>query len=221
MFGHSTTAHHARTVHRHTKKTGVRMTSTKTKGNPQEKTPSQATKRAVTKPRTTPPTIAKKGAPALTTSRQPTPATSPTSNILEQVHGTGTLKATPSLDHLPKNPATLHPSRSRTNTIPLPANPRQPPSHSNPKPNTVFAKPAPPNATPSPPPAYRPAQSSSTRRIIEPTPDIRLPKKYKPAARRVTSIIVGIPIILVVGYELYNRYRAEIRTKWDEGGKRV
>jgi hypothetical protein len=39
--------------------------------------------------------------------------------------------------------------------------------------------------------------------------------------RRVTTILVGIPIILVVGYELWNRARAEIRSKWDDGGKRI
>jgi hypothetical protein len=57
--------------------------------------------------------------------------------------------------------------------------------------------------------------------MIEPTPDMRLPPKYKPAARRVTAIIVGLPIILVVGWELYGRWKGKIQKKWGEEGERV
>jgi hypothetical protein len=52
--------------------------------------------------------------------------------------------------------------------------------------------------------------------MIEPTPDMRLPPKYKPAARRVTAIIVGIPIILVFGWELYGRWKGEVQRKWGD-----
>jgi hypothetical protein len=38
-----------------------------------------------------------------------------------------------------------------------------------------------------------------------------VPPKYKPAARRVTAIIVGIPIILVTSYELWRRFNPEIK----------
>jgi hypothetical protein len=57
--------------------------------------------------------------------------------------------------------------------------------------------------------------------MIEPTPDMRLPPKYKPAARRVTAIIVGLPIIFVVGWELYGRWKGKIQKKWGEEGERV
>ena len=50
---------------------------------------------------------------------------------------------------------------------------------------------------------------------------MRLPPKYKPAARRVTAIMVGIPIILVVGLELYNRWRGEVQKKWGDKMERV
>ncbi|KAF2876955.1 hypothetical protein BDV95DRAFT_558155 [Massariosphaeria phaeospora] len=42
-----------------------------------------------------------------------------------------------------------------------------------------------------------------------------MPPKYKPAARRITAIAVGIPVILVVGYDLYKRWDSSIRTKYD------
>lgn len=48
-----------------------------------------------------------------------------------------------------------------------------------------------------------------------------MPPKYKGAARRVTTIMVGVPIILVVGWDLYKRYDAEIRTKFDVEGRRA
>jgi hypothetical protein len=51
-------------------------------------------------------------------------------------------------------------------------------------------------------------------------PNTKLPPKYKKAARQVTSIIVGIPIILVVGYELYGRWKAQINTKFEERANR-
>ncbi|KAF2031241.1 hypothetical protein EK21DRAFT_111065 [Setomelanomma holmii] len=96
----------------------------------------------------------------------------------------------------------------RTTTIPLPRSPLRAPSpHSLAKPATI------PTSRPPPPPPRT--------RVIEPTPDIRLPPKYKPAARRVTAIIVGIPIIIVVGVELYGRWKGEVRKKWGEGGERV
>jgi hypothetical protein len=33
-----------------------------------------------------------------------------------------------------------------------------------------------------------------------------LPPKYKPAARRVTAIMVSLPIVFVFGYELVERW---------------
>lgn len=35
-----------------------------------------------------------------------------------------------------------------------------------------------------------------------------------------TSIIVGIPVIIVVGYELYGRWKNQINTKFEERARR-
>ncbi|KAF2691854.1 hypothetical protein K458DRAFT_411554 [Lentithecium fluviatile CBS 122367] len=39
--------------------------------------------------------------------------------------------------------------------------------------------------------------------------------KYKATARRITSLMVGIPIVIVVGWDLWKRYDSTIRTKYD------
>ena len=112
-------------------------------------------------------------------------------------------------------PSERAPPKARATTIPLPQKPRSAPSPSpypSLKQRTAFAEPAAPRA---PPRAPRYPQ-----RIIEPTPNTKLPPKYKKAARQVTSIIVGIPIILVVGWELYGRWRTQIGTKFEEREKR-
>ncbi|KAJ4384275.1 hypothetical protein N0V86_001122 [Didymella sp. IMI 355093] len=103
--------------------------------------------------------------------------------------------------------------KARVTTIPLPQTPRTAPSPYSelPKPRVAFAEPAP--RAPPRAPRY-------PTRIIEPTPNTKLPPKYKKAARQVTSIIVGIPIILVVGYELYGRWRTQINTKFEERERR-
>ncbi|KAF3051643.1 hypothetical protein E8E11_009263 [Didymella keratinophila] len=109
----------------------------------------------------------------------------------------------------PSERASKIPPKARASTISLPQKPRTAPSpYSELKQRTAFAEPAAPRA---PPRAPRYPQ-----RIIEPTPNTKLPPKYKKAARQVTSIIVGIPIILVVGWELYGRWRTQINTKFEE-----
>ncbi|KAF3004091.1 hypothetical protein E8E13_003573 [Curvularia kusanoi] len=113
----------------------------------------------------------------------------------------------------PTERANIIPPKPRATTIPLPRNPLAAPSPTSepPKSRIAFAEPArraPPRA-----PRY-------PTRIIEPTPNTKLPPKYKKAARQVTSIIVGIPIILVVGYELYGRWKAQINTKFEERSRR-
>ncbi|KAH7079134.1 hypothetical protein BKA63DRAFT_563782 [Paraphoma chrysanthemicola] len=142
-------------------------------------------------------------------STAPTPATPSNTSIPDptpQAQQTPKPKPTPTSTRPPPPP---NPSK-RTSTIPLPSRPRVAPSPS-------LAKPAAPSATHHAIPRAVPPRT----RIIEPTPDIRLPPKYKPAARRVTAIIVGIPIILVVGWELYGRWKGEVRKKWGEKGERV
>lgn len=104
-------------------------------------------------------------------------------------------------------------AKPRATTIPLPRNPLTAPSPTSapPKPRIAFAEPAP--RAPPRAPRY-------PTRMIEPTPNTKLPPKYKKAARQVTSIIVGIPIILVVGYELYGRWKTQINTKFEERARR-
>ncbi|KAF1934208.1 uncharacterized protein M421DRAFT_415253 [Didymella exigua CBS 183.55] len=113
----------------------------------------------------------------------------------------------------PSERANTTPPKPRATTIPLPRNPLTAPSPYSdlPKPRTAFAEPAPR----APPRAPR-----FPTRIIEPMPNTKLPPKYKKAARQVTSIIVGIPIIIVVGYELYGRWKTQINTKFEERERR-
>jgi hypothetical protein len=130
----------------------------------------------------------------------------------------------PTTTSLSNNKATSN-TTSKTTTIPLPSAPKIAPATGDPatpKPTTSrphnpypSIQPSPSQPQPRPPPS--PYQKQHPTRIIEPTPDIRLPPKYKPAARRVTAIIVGLPIIFVVGYELFERWRGkDVRKKFVE-----
>ncbi|KAF2823599.1 hypothetical protein CC86DRAFT_469369 [Ophiobolus disseminans] len=105
----------------------------------------------------------------------------------------------------PSSPA-HQPSKQRNTTIPLPRAPLRAPSP------TAYAPPTPASGAPRTPPPQRPR----TTRNIEPTPDLRLPAKYKPVARRLTAIMVGIPFIIVGGWELYGRWRKEVGRKFGE-----
>ena len=134
-------------------------------------------------------------------------------------------KPTPPTTTSLSNNKTTSNTTSKTTTIPLPSAPKIAPSPvypATPKPTTSrphnpypSIRPSPSQPQPRPPPS--PYQKQHPTRIIEPTPDIRLPPKYKPAARRVTAIIVGLPIIFVVGYELFERWRGkDVRKKFVE-----
>ncbi|RYN41127.1 hypothetical protein AA0114_g10852 [Alternaria tenuissima] len=131
----------------------------------------------------------------------------------------------PTTASLSNNKTTSNTTSRTTTTIPLPSTPKiapSPVSPATPNPTTSrphnpspSIRPSPPQPQPRPPPS--PYQKQHPTRIIEPTPDIRLPPKYKPAARRVTAIIVGLPIIFVVGYELFERWRGkDVRKKFVE-----
>ncbi|KAH4287239.1 hypothetical protein HBH64_224810 [Parastagonospora nodorum] len=184
----------------------------------------------VRQPSTSLPNAAQSPTPELAPESAPTPAAPSTSEILTQVRATGTLKATPPQSQpqpqpqsqatsIPKNaPAQAKPAPAKatllrpshnTTTIPLPRAPLHAPSPK--QPSSI--------PTSSSRPLVAPAASRPRGRVIEPTPDIRLPPKYKPAARRVTAIIVGIPIILVFGWELYGRWRGEVQRKFVEREK--
>lgn len=39
----------------------------------------------------------------------------------------------------------------------------------------------------------------------------KMPPKYGPAAHRVTAIMVGIPVMVVAGYELYRRCKCTLK----------
>lgn len=86
----------------------------------------------------------------------------------------------------------------KATTIPLPTHPTNPskPAPLRPKPITVSA-------------AER--EKAAIERDIR---EGRMPSKYKGASRRVTSIIVGIPFIIVLGWELYKRWDNEVKTKY-------
>ncbi|KAF2176994.1 hypothetical protein K469DRAFT_755359 [Zopfia rhizophila CBS 207.26] len=127
---------------------------------------------------------------------QPTAQTSPP-------NPTTTVAPTPSST----NPSTKPPAR--TTTIPLPSKPRDPYQPSS-IPPTSTPRPFPYGSKIPPPSTSNPTAASnlppSGEKPVEPVPDINLPKKYKPAARRVTAIMVATPIVLVLGYELYQRF---------------
>ena len=109
--------------------------------------------------------------------------------------------------------ANIIPPKPHATTIPLPRKPLTAPSPTSehPKARIAFAEPAP--RAPPRAPRY-------STRIIEPMPNKKLPPNYKETARRVTTIMVGIPVILVVGYELYRRWKIQINIKFEERAKR-
>ncbi|KAF1974388.1 hypothetical protein BU23DRAFT_116323 [Bimuria novae-zelandiae CBS 107.79] len=89
----------------------------------------------------------------------------------------------------------------RSTTIPLPTRPLNPSLPASPRPK---------------PPSPSALENAATERAIA---EGRMPKKYQGAARRVTAIMVGIPVILVVGWELWGRWDAQIRVKFEERGE--
>ncbi|KAJ4325979.1 hypothetical protein N0V94_000344 [Neodidymelliopsis sp. IMI 364377] len=143
----------------------------------------------------------------------PVPGPAPVAPIQQPVDDTPSKPFIPPTTASPNDRANIIPPKPRATTIPLPRNPITAPSPtSEPRPRVNFAKPAP--SAPRPPPNY-------PRRIIEPTPNAKLPPKYKKTARQVTSIIVGIPFIIVVGYELYGRWKTQINVKFEERARRA
>jgi hypothetical protein len=68
------------------------------------------------------------------------------------------------------------------------------------------AKPTPSSAPkPSSEPAIPPPPPGFKGRLLRADYDGKLDPKYKPAARRVIAIIVSIPIVVVFGWELWQR----------------
>ncbi|RPA97357.1 hypothetical protein L873DRAFT_1809897 [Choiromyces venosus 120613-1] len=64
-----------------------------------------------------------------------------------------------------------------------------------------FRKPPPP---PSPHPQYRPPHPPQAQ-IPRPQTPADLPEKYRPAYRRVRTVVVMLPIAIVTSYVLYQR----------------
>lgn len=165
----------------------------------------------------------KPGVPKPASSKQPTSSNSSST--------------TPAKRHLPTTraqPSTPLPTRTSAPSYPTRPRQTQPQNLSIPLPSTTIALPSSPKPAPSPitpPPAGHPSSShnpTSTQhqhqhrlpnpsyhhhrpagRLIEPVADTKLPAKYKPAARRLTAIVVGIPVVLVVGWELFERWRGK------------
>ncbi|KAJ4358452.1 uncharacterized protein N0V89_003035 [Didymosphaeria variabile] len=151
--------------------------------------------------------------PTLTPSASSAPQPSPTPTAIPPTSSTSSQPrhlAHPSLDPprqpqpQPRNPPTkTHLPPAETNNNPLPTHPLNPSKPAHPRPKPISPEEL--------------EKAANERHINEG----RMPPKYKGAARRVTTILVGIPVILVVGWDLYKRYDAEIRTKFDVEGKRV
>ncbi|OCK83477.1 hypothetical protein K432DRAFT_423346 [Lepidopterella palustris CBS 459.81] len=142
--------------------------------------------------------------PAIKPPKQIAPVTPSTSKILQEVAAGS--KAPTKHAPLPYKPSSVQP---------------KPSLHSLPKPRTPPPPPPPPAPAPSKPSVPLPSTNSSapagtaTTDIPNPNtsgtpgaktkPDGKLPPKYKPAARRVTAIMVALPIVIVTSYELYLR----------------
>ncbi|KAF2476594.1 uncharacterized protein BDR25DRAFT_339563 [Lindgomyces ingoldianus] len=102
--------------------------------------------------------------------------------------------ATPSLKFTP--PIT----RARATTVPIPTRPLNP---QTPPTTTTAAPKPPPYKSTLPPPPEPSTLPNMTPEYLE---GGKLPPKYRSAGRRVSAIIVGVPIIVVTSYELYQRF---------------
>lgn len=143
----------------------------------------------------------------------PIPGPAPVSPIQQPVDEAPSKPVIPPTTAAPNERANIIPPKPRATTIPLPHSPLSAPSPvSEPLSRRVnFAEPA--------PRAPRQAPRYPTRQI-EPTFNGKLHPKYKKTARQITSIMVGIPFVIVVGYELYVRWRAQIKVKFEERARR-
>jgi hypothetical protein len=123
--------------------------------------------------------------------QQPSPSPSPqSSKILRAVTASGTFKP-----HSHSTP------------------PPPPPQHSIPKPF-----PPPPPTAPSPPTQPFPPTAPLSSLPISPQETAyihngQLPPKYRGAGRRVTAIIISIPVLLVTSWELYQRFALGVEGK--------
>ncbi|KAF2741900.1 hypothetical protein M011DRAFT_313452 [Sporormia fimetaria CBS 119925] len=129
---------------------------------------------------------------------EPTHPTSTTTPIPEpKTTTTPNLTSTKTKTTLPPPTAKPTPTTSPRTPTTIP-----PPRPSRPAPSSFPAPPRPPF----PPPAPLPFGGSKPRPH---NPEYQgyneLPKRYRPAARRVTAIIVGLPILLVTSWELWRR----------------
>ncbi|KAF9699108.1 hypothetical protein EKO04_002972 [Ascochyta lentis] len=142
----------------------------------------------------------------------PIPDPAPVAPIQQPVDDAPSKPVIPPTTAAPIERANIIPPKPKSTIIALPRNPLTAPSPTTepPRPRVNFAGPAP----------RAPRAPRYPTRIIEPMPNAKLPPKYKKAARQVTSIMVGIPIIIVVGYELYGRWKKEISNKFEERARR-
>ncbi|KAL5436680.1 hypothetical protein PMIN06_010768 [Paraphaeosphaeria minitans] len=139
-----------------------------------------------------PPTATKTAIPANPTPK-PTPTPTPTPTPAYTPPRPAPLLSRTTIPNPIPNPKTT------TTTIPLPTHPLNPSQPATPRP-----KPISPAAL----------EKAAIERDIN---EGRMPPKYRGAARRVTTIMVGIPVILVVGWDLYKRWDGGVRKKFGEG----
>ncbi|KAF2643369.1 hypothetical protein P280DRAFT_467412 [Massarina eburnea CBS 473.64] len=184
-------------------KKGVRKASTKTDGK--GKGDGSVKKTAAAKAAKTPKTTRS------VTAKQATPVTPATSKILTEVAKTGTLKAEKTAQ-----------VQSTTLSSPSPPKATPPPPSAPPSPTSTTARlsrapvnPYTRSASALPRPKPMSAEAIEKNRIEQSIREGKMPQKYKPAARKVVAIMVGIPVIVVTGWELYKRWDKTIRTKFD------
>ncbi|KAF2109272.1 hypothetical protein BDV96DRAFT_652119 [Lophiotrema nucula] len=127
--------------------------------------------------------------------------------------------ATPAPPPAPTPTPSSIPQRPPNTTIPLPRNPidpsnpqhrpLQPPQPAQPHPRpSAYPTPKlpiiPPHSSTPPRPATAAFNAQVEANKVAYTG--KLDPKYRPAARRVTAIMVGIPVVLVTSWELYQRF---------------
>ncbi|KZM19850.1 hypothetical protein ST47_g9027 [Ascochyta rabiei] len=142
----------------------------------------------------------------------PIPGPAPVAPIQQPIDNTPPKPVIPPTLSAADERANIIPPKPRATIISLPRNPLTAPSPTTEpsRPRVSFVDPAP----------RAPRTQRYPTRIIQPMPNAKLPPKYKKAARQVTSIMVGIPFIIVVGYELYGRWKNEISIKFEERASR-
>ncbi|KAF1949910.1 hypothetical protein CC80DRAFT_497133 [Byssothecium circinans] len=147
--------------------------------------------------------VASSSIPPTTPTPTPTPSSTPPTSVPRPTN------LPPSPPPPPKTTPPPPPKPTpRATTIPLPRTPINPYTYTHTPAHTTSA-PAPPRPKP------LSAEAIEKQQIEQAIREGRMPQKYKPAARRVLGLMVGIPVVIVFGWELWKRYDRTIRTKFE------